>query len=288
MTLVSVPCAVCNGRDFASIFPGTITELDAEPEAFFSSSRSSAGYLPIVRCRACGLVQSNPRDDVATLASVYERLADHVYDTEDANRDFDAKAHLALVARNQKPPGRLLDVGCATGIFVARAAEAGFQTVGLDASRWAIDRARNRAPHAMFEAGTLESVRLEHVDSPKLVLEQVRGLLRPGGAVFLSMPNAASIVAKVMGRNWVLLLREHLWYFSPETIRRLLVQSGFAAIEHRSKSVSFSLANVAGRLSQYRGPLASAASKLSENEVLRSASIRFPMGEMDVVARRSD
>src|SRR4051812_4830952 len=109
MTLVSVPCAVCGGTNFEPVFESTIADLNDKAAAFFSSSRSSAGYLPIVRCRDCGLLQSNPRDDDATLARVYEGLQDRVYDSEDANRDLDARAHLSLVLRNQKPPGRLLD-----------------------------------------------------------------------------------------------------------------------------------------------------------------------------------
>lgn len=299
MTSIVGPCALCGGTDFAPLYPGTIAELDEDPANFYSSSRSSAGHHPIVRCRSCALVQSSPRDDTATLERVYAKLADHVYESEDSNRDLDARAHLAVVLSIRKPPGRILDVGCATGIFVARAAEAGFDATGMDASGWATERARARAPSARFKTGTLDSVTfeprsfdvitlwdvLEHVDSPKQVLAKVRQWLKPGGSVCLSMPNADSLVARAMGRHWVLLLREHLWYFSPDTIGRLLSESGFQVVETRTKWVSFSLANVAGRLSQYRGPVASTAARVSGNRALRAASVRFPMGEMDVVAR---
>jgi 2-polyprenyl-3-methyl-5-hydroxy-6-metoxy-1,4-benzoquinol methylase len=301
MTLVSVPCAVCGGTDFAPVYPATIEEPEADAATFFSSSRASAGYLPIVKCRACGLVLSNPRDDEATLARVYDALADHVYESEDDNRDLDARAHLALVTSRRKPPGRLLDVGCATGIFVARAAEAGFDAMGTDASAWAIERARARAPQSRFETGTLESMTfegasfdvitlwdvLEHVHSPFDVLARVRGWLAPSGILCLSMPNSGSVVARAMGKRWVLLLREHLWYFSPETLGRLLERAGFELVESRPKWVSFSLANVAGRLAQYRGPVSRAASRVANARLLRAASVRFPMGEMDVVARVS-
>ena len=138
MTLISVPCPACAQTDFAALHPSTIEHPENDDAAsYFSSSRVRAGYLPIVRCRSCGLVQEHPRDDAATLAKVYDGLADGVYDSEDGNRRVDADAHLALVRAHHAPPAPLLDVGCATGLFAARAQAAGYQAVGIDASRWA-------------------------------------------------------------------------------------------------------------------------------------------------------
>jgi len=301
MTLLSVPCPVCAQADFAELYPSTIEHPEHDDVAsYFSSSRQRAGYLPIVRCRRCGLVQEHPRDDPATLASVYSGLADGVYDSEDGNRRVDADAHLALVQAHHAPPATVLDVGCATGLFAARAQLAGYQATGIDASRWAIERARARASGAEFSAGSLESANfapesfrvitlwdvLEHVHSPVEVLERVRDWLSPGGFLFLSLPNAESVVAKAMGKRWVLLLREHLWYFSPDTIGRLLFKTGFTLVRTRPKWVSFSLANVAARAAQYPGPLATVTSQLAKSSLLGRAPIRFPMGEMDVVAQR--
>jgi hypothetical protein len=88
-----------------------------------------------------------------------------------------------------------------------------------------------------------------------------------------------------MGPRWVLLLREHLWYFSPATITRLMSQSGFVVLETKSKWVSSSCSHIARRLSQYGGQIARAATRLSQSRLLQSASVRFPIGEMNVVAR---
>lgn len=302
MSLVALPCPACSQDDFAALYPSTIDNPEqTDAASYFSSGREQAGYLPIVRCRNCGLVQEHPRDDAATLARVYDALADGVYDSEDGNRRVDADAHLALVREHQPPPAALLDIGCATGLFAARAQASGYQAMGIDASRWAIERAKARASGAQFSAGSLESANfapesyqiitlwdvLEHVHSPTEVLERVRGWLQPGGYLFLSLPNADSLVAKVMGKRWVLLLREHLWYFSPDTIGRLLSRTGFTLERTRPKWVSFSLANVAARAAQYPGPLAGLTGKLAKSSALSRAPVRFPMGEMDVVARRT-
>src|SRR5688572_23553014 len=165
MTLVHVPCPVCDESDFALVYPATIPSADADArdaaELYFSSSRERAGYLSIVRCKRCGLLLQNPRDDAATLARVYGALADRVYDEEDESRAASAHEHLDLVEAYRSERGRLLDVGCASGLLVAAAHGRGWQARGADASAWMIERARERCPSARFDVATLESLDVE-------------------------------------------------------------------------------------------------------------------------------
>ena len=297
MTLTRVPCAVCEGTDFKLLHPGALDPtLDAA--AYFSSSRLSAAYPDIVRCKTCGLVMANPRDDEQTLARVYREMSDEAYDDEDANRGAAAVEHQRLVVAQRPASGKLLDLGCASGFFVAKAREAGFDAMGVDASTWMIERARARCPEATFLVGSLESLQfdaefdvitlwdvIEHVHSPRDVIRRVRDWLKPGGILLMSMPNASSFIAKALGARWMLLLREHLWYFSPDTIARLLPLCGFEFVRAETKFVSFSVANIAVRLAQYGGVLAPLG-KLAQTGALKRTSLRFPIGEMNVVARR--
>ena len=299
MMLATVPCAVCSGTRFSLVYAATIDDHGGEPSAYFGSSRARAGYLPIVRCSRCGLVMTNPQDDHGTLARVYGAHEDNVYELEHDNRRHAALDHLALVTAYRPNPARILDVGCATGIFVGVAQQAGWQATGVDASEWMVSRARIRCPTAAFRVGTLDEIQfpadsfevitlwdvLEHVSSPRQTLDRVRNWLTPDGCLFLSVPNADSVMARLMGRRWVLLLREHLWYFSPVTLATLLRQAGFDPVRPRPKRVHFSLANVLARLAQYPGPWRGAMSRLSRAPALKRVKLRFPMGEMDVVAR---
>jgi ubiquinone/menaquinone biosynthesis C-methylase UbiE len=297
MSLIAVPCAVCGAQDFQLQYRGGI-DPHLDPARYFGSSRESAAYPDIVRCKRCGLVMANPRDDEATLARAYRQMSDEVYEAEDFNRSFAALEHQRLVVSERTPPARLLDLGCATGFFVEKAQRAGYDVTGADASEWSIERARERCPTAHLVAGTFESLKfepefevitlwdvLEHVHSPHDVLTRVRAWLKPGGLLLMSMPNSASWTARLMGPRWVLLLREHLWYFSPDTVQQLLERSGFELRRTETKWVRFSLANVAGRVAQYGSALGSLRN-LTSLGALKRVSLRFPMGEMNVVARK--
>ena len=300
MTLVAAACAVCGHTVFDPVFPSTIGDPEADPAAYFSSSRRRAGHLDIVRCRACGLVLTSPRDDEATLSRIYTELADVEYAVEEDNRRLTAEDHCTLVTACLPARGRLLDVGCATGVFAGVAHQHGWNVTGLDASAWATARARARYPGVVFVTGSVEATVfppasfpavtlwdvLEHVPAPLDTLRQLHQWLAPQGCLFLNLPNAGSLVARCMGRRWFLLLREHLWYFSPQTLTRLLATTGFEVIRIRANRVRFSVANVCGRSAQYSHPLAGVARRLSKNHWLRHRAVRFPIGEMTVVARR--
>ena len=302
MTLVTAVCAVCGGGTVDPVYPGTIALADQrDPAVHFSSSRRVAGYLPIVRCARCGLLMTSPRDDEATLGRIYSELTDRSGGQEDEAGRRNRADELALVERYVRPPGRLLDVGCGAGLFVCAAQRAGWEATGVDASAWAVAGGLERCPGVRIRAGLLSEVDfpagsfevvtlwnvLEHLPRPAETLDRIRSWLARDGWLFLSLPNADSRIARLMGKHWVLLLREHLWYFSPATIAALLSRSGFVLANVRPKLVSRSLANIMGRLAQYPGAARTVAGRLSASGVLRRLTVRLPIGEMYVVARRA-
>jgi 2-polyprenyl-3-methyl-5-hydroxy-6-metoxy-1,4-benzoquinol methylase len=298
MSLVTVPCAICRSTTFDRVYSATISEEVGRVQ-HFGSSRTHAGHLDIVRCIRCGLVMSNPQDDSYTLATIYTSLKDEAYERESENRHHSARRQLGLVRAHQLRKGRLLDVGCASGIFASTAHEQGWRVTGIDPSDWMIARARARCPEPTFIASGFQDVSfparafdvitmwdvLEHLPSPLMTLTQVRQWLAPDGLLFLSVPNVGSWSARLFRRRWVLLLREHLWYFSPPTMARLLSEAGFAVVRTRTKFVRFSLANIFGRVGQYSASCESLAAGLSSARMLQRVSVRFPIGEMEVAAR---
>jgi len=138
--------------------------------------------------------------------------------------------------------GRLLDVGCATGIFLAEMRHHGeWELHGVETSREAATYARTRFgldiftgeleeagyPDCYFDVITLWDV-LEHLPDPRSALLEMRRIIRPDGTLFLQIPNPDGLEAKVFGKLWVGLdVPRHLYIFSQETLSALLKQVGF-------------------------------------------------------------
>jgi 2-polyprenyl-3-methyl-5-hydroxy-6-metoxy-1,4-benzoquinol methylase len=149
------------------------------------------------------------------------------------------------------PPGKLLDVGCGTGAFLREARARGWEAVGTELSHDGAETARangfeiaeGEIWEAEFPSGTFDVVTcwhvIEHVGSPRRLLEEIRRLLRPGGWLVLATPNLEdhffrSAYAIARGRRPRLYEpneRElHLFVFSTHTLRRLVESVGFEEV----------------------------------------------------------
>jgi 2-polyprenyl-3-methyl-5-hydroxy-6-metoxy-1,4-benzoquinol methylase len=299
--LIESPCDLCGSTEYSVLFPGTISPGEKDNSAYFSSSRSHSGHLPIVKCRVCSLVRTNPRDDVYELKLIYEQLQDAAYEAEAANRQRTAGSNFAWVRRFYPGPGRLLDVGCATGIFLGQVRQSGWSVTGLEPSKWAAVQAAGRLagveifnetvenadfPANSFDVITLWDV-LEHLSSPAQTLAQLSRWLAPSGWILLNLPNISSWPARFMGSHWVLFLREHLWYFSPLTINKCLEKSGFRPVSTHPNQVWFTLGTILDRASQSHRPAVEYLTQLlSRNPHIAGLNFRFPIGEMQVAAQK--
>jgi hypothetical protein len=69
---------------------------------------------------------------------------------------------------------------------------------------------------------------LEHLENPQQTLALISRLLKPGGLLYLEVPNLDSLQARSAGKNWFHLdLEHHLYHFSKNGLHRLLLSTGF-------------------------------------------------------------
>lgn len=128
---------------------------------------------------------------------------------------------------------RLLDVGCGEGQLVCTASEAGWDALGIDLAKGAITIAQSFGVNCVeedFFAPSLEGERfdvitmtelIEHVPGPGRFLRRARDLLNPGGLLYITTPNFASLARRLMGGAWHPIHPEHLSYFTPGVLRNL-------------------------------------------------------------------
>jgi len=142
------------------------------------------------------------------------------------------------VIRSYQASGRLLEVGCATGAFLAHAGRY-FSTEGIDVSAFAVQEARGKG--LKVTCGTLDDADLappydvavlfdtiEHLEAPARTLTRLHALLAPRGYVVITTGDAGSVLARLSGRAWRLMTPpQHLWFFSKRNLRLLLERLGF-------------------------------------------------------------
>lgn len=129
-------------------------------------------------------------------------------------------------------PGRLLEVGCGRGRFLKRMHQAGWQVQGTDFDPVAAQQVRDKYglpvdvgdlatlhyPADAYDAIAMSQV-IEHVHDPRALLEECRRVLRPGGRLVLSTPNAMGLAHQLDGRYWRgLEPPRHLHIFTPDAL----------------------------------------------------------------------
>jgi len=298
MSIEKTTCDFCGDNEWDQLYSATPGIEDLDPLPYYRRNDPAYGHFAIVRCKKCGMVRSSQRDDSATRDQLSQQTQNlDKQDTKNRIQTFKQRAN--LLSRKTIPGGYLLDINCETGLFTAEMMRKGWQAVGIDSSDWAASQARERAPWAQFFVSNIETAifpaasfdvitywdGLEHADSPRKVLERLTSWLEPGGLLLMILPDITSLESKMMGQHWPFLLRQHLWYFSPAAIKRLLDEHGYALVSIQKVQSQFTLRKVANRLVSFGGWTGFLGRLINLPGPLGNLSFWFSTGEMLVTAR---
>ena len=263
------------------------------------------GPCSLVRCSSCKTERLRPQPTHQRLSEIYGPgyyLPWNVEDPETVHVIKMATFSPMLDACGIRPGTTVLDIGCASGSFLAEARRRGARVYGIDLSPEAIEDARRRIPDAELHVGfaaddpfpsvTFDAVAMidfiEHVRDPEAELEIVAARTRPGSRLVISTPRVDSLLRRAMGRHWPQYREEHLTYFSRAGITSLLGRVGFV-VEHISPTrKALTLAYACGQAEAYPVPVLTPLTKVAYRALrpLRHRPVKMSLGEMTVVARR--
>ena len=195
---------------------------------------------------------------------------------------------------------KLFDVGAATGYVLNIAKKRGWQTYGSELSSYAAGVAASRG-HQMIQ-GRLTKARqlphvdavmmwdvLEHVDDPRAYIKAVNTMLPMGGVLMISTPDKSSLWSRLMGMRWQLIVPpEHLFYYSPSNLSRLLTECGFEVKEIAKPSKRFSVPYVFSILAQWQKlALWKFLARATDNTLFRSFALPINLRDnMFIVAKK--
>jgi len=224
------------------------------PDRFFGRTTP----YRLIKCEQCQLAwladPPAPEEMTHHYGAIYDRFIKKA--TEN-----DSLGHWqgALRTLNEyRQQGRLLDLGCGAGSFLRCLDSSSWNLWGIEMSADSAELARSRTkaaiivddileapfPPSLFDVITGFHV-LEHTYSPQDIIRKVYGWLKPGGILYLHVPNIDSAELRLFGSYWYPLeLPRHLFHFSPASLRRLLRSAGFkecGLITSRASFVEYSL-----------------------------------------------
>ncbi len=185
-------------------------------------------------CAACGLGHTLP---VPEDLGAYYGPAYYGKRHSFTDRYCLARRLRTLAAATPRRGGKLLDIGCGDGNFLAAARDAGWQVTGTDIGG-ALENARaagldvygsldEAAARGPFDAVTMWHT-LEHFTDPRATLEKARHAIWEDGTLIVAVPDAAGLQASMFGGRWFHLdVPRHLFHFNRSALESLLGRVGF-------------------------------------------------------------
>lgn len=212
----------------------------------------SAGNYKIAFCELCGLLYQVEVLDSEHMFELYENwisasqsLDKKRYADIDLFRGYSRTVEsLAAIVRKKPFATRVLEFGSGWGFFGSLAQAYGFDVTGVELSKVRRDFSQKRSLRVMESLQDLSPEKfdliysnqvLEHVDNPRVVLQELSSLLADNGVLMISVPNGRKMRKQLAQSDWAagkdpLHPLEHINCFTHKTLARLADVEGMEVV----------------------------------------------------------
>jgi ubiquinone/menaquinone biosynthesis C-methylase UbiE len=300
--LKETSCNLCGSDQYSIVYKTYDGDISSIKISSYTITDNERGMpLRLVKCTACGLVYANPRPPLSSLIDNYSNMIDPLYMEEERGRRLSADIIINRLHKFKKS-GKLLDIGCATGILLDQAKIKGWDVYGVDLSKWALNHAREKYGIKNLFQGALKNAdyppnhfdaivmkdSIEHLTDPKGMLIEIRRILKPDGILCVNTPDMGSHISRMLKAKWWGVKQSHLYYFDKKSLFAMLETAGFTPIKTTTHARVFSLRYWFLRIKDYSPGLYKLFSFFFNKNFLNNGLLKIDLGDqIEVYARKS-
>jgi SAM-dependent methyltransferase len=244
ITFEEISCPLC-GNDEKSHFRSAVDDLTGKP-----------GLFHFVRCHFCDYYYQNPVIPISDIGSYYDSEY-VVHKTDEAWGVFGRFVNWAKTKHDREKvnlvqrfvslsaSSNVLDVGCATGSFLAHLVQVtGARVAGVDFKDLIPKGLKSKVNffcglfyESAFNEKSFDLITmwhfLEHCYEPQKSLQTARKLLKDDGLLIIEVPNLNSLSAKLFGNRWPgLQAPQHVTLFTESALSEMVKKNGFEVVHH--------------------------------------------------------
>ncbi len=196
----------------------------------------------IGKCKNCGLLKTFPPKNLKFNPKQSRK------DMYESRKSFFISLFIPIVEKikQYKPSGKVLDVGCSSGILLELLKKETYDVFGIEPNKKAFLIAKKKFGQKIFY-GTLKSFIkkskkkfdviiynhvLEHIEDLRSEIMLIKKTLRKNGIFILGLPNTNNYIFYLRGKYWEPLMpNEHIWHFSKKIISDFLKKNQFKILD---------------------------------------------------------
>lgn len=255
MKFIVTRCPICgSGNNYTLVYRENFREEDLNKDVFSARRLPDRIHYRIVRCNRDGLLRSNPILDNLSIIDFYKKSR-FTYESEIGNLIASYLSVLDHVLVNLNKSARILEVGCGNGFMLKALCDRGYKNVfGIEPSIDAVQRSdaavKDRITPDVLKPGifpesTFDLIfcfqTFDHIQDPNSFLRLCHQLLAQKGSILIFNHDIDSLPVRILREYSPVIDIEHTYFYSGETLKKILEIDKFRIIKFFSASNLVSL-----------------------------------------------
>lgn len=194
----------------------------------------------IGKCKNCGILKTFPKKGNRQFDPVITKSEDYEKRTKEFEKLFTPLTY--EVRKWVKKKGKILDVGCSSGILLSLLKRKGFDVYGLEPNKQAYVYAKKKLKEKMYQTTLFNYLNncnfkfdciiynhvLEHIEDINKEFSLIHKCLKKNGILVIGVPNTDNVIFKIRKKYWESLLpNEHIWHFNTDYLKKYLKKQGY-------------------------------------------------------------